>query len=56
MKKTHALAAMMGALGLLVFGVVSATAGSSQRMPAATPHNHAAHSQSGLTQSDLRAH
>ena len=55
MKKTHALAAMIGALGLLVFGVVSATAGSSQSMPAATPHNHAVHSQSGLTQSDLRA-
>lgn len=55
MKKTNALAAMMGALGMLVFGVVSATAGSSQSMPAATPNNHATHSQSGLTQSDLRA-
>ena len=55
MKKTHALAAVIGALGLLVVGVVSATAGSSQKMPTATPHNHEARSQSGLTQSDLRA-
>jgi hypothetical protein len=54
-KKTHALAATIGALGLLVVGVVSATAGPSQSMPAAAPHSHAAHSQSGLTQSDLRA-
>jgi hypothetical protein len=53
-KKTHAIAAAIGALGLLVFGVVSATAGSSRSMPSATPHNHATHSQ-GLTQSDLRA-
>jgi hypothetical protein len=53
-KKTHAIAAVIGALGLLVFGVVSATAGSSRSMPSATPHNHATHSQ-GLTQSDLRA-
>ena len=55
MKKTHAIAAVIGALGVLVFGVVSATAGSSQSMPAATPHSHAAHLQNGLTQSDLRA-
>jgi hypothetical protein len=54
-KKTHVIAATIGALGLLVFGVVSATAGSSPSMPAATPHSHAAHAQSGLTQSDLRA-
>jgi hypothetical protein len=54
-KKTHAIAATIGALGLLVFGVVSATAGSLQSMPAATPHSHAAHAQNGLTQSDLRA-
>jgi hypothetical protein len=54
MKKSYGIAAMLAALGLLVFGVVSATAGSSQSMPTATPHNHAAHSQ-GLTQSDLRA-
>ena len=54
MKKSYGIAAMLAALGLLVFGVVSATAGSSQSMPTATPHNHAAHPQ-GLTQSDLRA-
>ena len=54
MKKGYGIAAMLAALGLLVFGVVSATAGSSQSMPTATPHNHAAHTQ-GLTQSDLRA-
>ena len=54
MNKTYGLAAAIAALGLLVFGVVSATAGSSQSMPTATSHTHASHSQ-GLTQSDLRA-
>jgi hypothetical protein len=56
MRRTaYALSALVGALSLLVVGVVSATAGSSQSTPAATPHSHASHSQSGLTQSNLRA-
>jgi hypothetical protein len=53
-KRITAVVVLVGALALLVFGVVSATAGSSQSGPAATPHTHASHSQ-GLTQSDLRA-
>jgi hypothetical protein len=53
-KKTYALSAMVAALGLLAFGVVSATAGSSQSMPTATPHNHSSMAQVP-TQSDLRA-
>lgn len=56
MKRTaYALSALVGALSLLVVGVVSATAGSSRTTPAAAPHSHASHSQSGLTQSNLRA-
>jgi hypothetical protein len=56
MRRTaYALSALVGALSLLVVGVVSATAGSAQSTPAATPHSHASHSQSGLTQSNLRA-
>ena len=54
-KKTYAIFALVAALGLLVFGVVSATASSSQSKPTATPHSHAAHSQGGLTQSNLRS-
>jgi hypothetical protein len=53
-KRITAIFALVGTLALLAFGVVSATAGPSQSGPAATPHNHASHSQ-GLTQSDLRA-
>ena len=56
MRRTaYALSALVGALSLLVVGVVSATAGSSQSTPAATPHSHASHSQAALTQSNLRA-
>ena len=53
-RKTYALSAMVAALSVLVFGVVSATAGSSQSMPTAHPQGHASTAQ-GLTQSDLRA-
>ncbi|HET8967876.1 MAG TPA: hypothetical protein VFN06_00435, partial [Gaiellaceae bacterium] len=55
-RKATALTAAIAALAVLVFGVVSATAGSKAE-PVAAPHNHASHaSQSqGLTQSDLRA-
>ena len=56
MRRTaYALSALVGALSLLVVGVVSATAGSSQSTSAATPHSHASHSQAALTQSNLRA-
>ena len=53
-RKTYALSAMVAALSVLVFGVVSATAGSSQSMPTTHPQGHASTAQ-GLTQSDLRA-
>jgi hypothetical protein len=53
-KRITAIFVLVAALALLAFGVVSATAGSSRSGPAATPHNHASHSQR-LTQSDLRA-
>jgi len=53
-KKTYALSAIVAALSVLAFGVVSATAGSSQNMPAAHPQGHASMAQ-GLTQSDLRS-
>jgi hypothetical protein len=53
-RKTYAVGALVTSIGLLVFGVVSATAGSSRSETTATPHDHAAHSQ-GLTQSDLRS-
>jgi hypothetical protein len=53
-KRITAIFVLVGALALLAFGVVSATAGSSQSGPTAAPHSHASHSQ-GLTQSDLRA-
>ena len=55
-RKATALTSLVATLALLVFGVVSATAGSKAE-PAAAPHNHASHaSQSqGLTESDLRA-
>jgi hypothetical protein len=45
---------MIAAVSVLVFGVVSATAGSSQGMPTAHPQSHASMAQR-LTQSDLRA-
>ena len=54
MKRIIAISALVAGLALLALGVVSATAGSSQSMPAATPHNDALHAQ-GLTRSDLRA-
>ena len=54
MKKTYALSAIVAAVSVLAFGVVSATAGSSQNMPAAHPQGHASMAQ-GLTASDLRA-
>jgi hypothetical protein len=54
-RTTYVISALVAALGLLVFGVVSAPAGSSQSTPAAKPHDHSAHSQGGLTQSNLRA-
>ncbi len=53
---TTALAAAIAALGLLVFGVVSATAGSSEHAGRNAARPRLASSQSqGLTQSDLRA-
>jgi hypothetical protein len=53
-RTTTALTAAIAALAILVFGVVSATAGSE---PAAQPHDHSSHAlqAQGLTQSDLRA-
>jgi hypothetical protein len=55
MKTTsYALSALVAAASLLVFGVVAATAGSSEPSATAAMHDHAAHAQ-GLTQSDLRA-
>ena len=53
-RTTAALTAAIAALAILVFGVVSATAGSE---PAAQPHDHSSHAlqAQGLTQSDLRA-
>ena len=53
-RTTTALTAAIAALAILVFGVVSATAGSE---PAAMPHDHSSHASQaqGLTQSDLRA-
>jgi hypothetical protein len=56
-KRITAISALVAALALLAFGVVSATAGSSQSRPAAKPHSHASHASQaqGLTQSDLRA-
>ena len=56
-RKATALTSLVAALAVLVFGVVSATAGSSAPTRAAAPHDHSSHaSQSqGLTQSDLRA-
>ena len=57
-RTTYAVSVLVAAMSLLVFGVVSATAGSSSSPSAATaPMNHSSHtSQSqGLTQSDLRA-
>ncbi len=53
-RKATALTSLVAALAVLVFGVVSATAGSSTPTRAAAPHAHASQSQ-GLTQSDLRA-
>jgi hypothetical protein len=54
-RKAYAIFALVAALSLLGFGVVSATAGSSQSTPATTPHSHMSHAQGGLTQSNLRA-
>ena len=53
-RKATALTSLVAALAVLVFGVVSATAGSSTPTRAAASHDHSSQAQ-GLTQSDLRA-